>query len=278
MSKLRPIRTMRELIPGELPSLDLGQTPILRWAPPESLLVDDAYQRDLGDRSRRLIRKLVTNFAWRKMKPPIVVEVEGGLHCVDGQHTAIAAATLKIPEIPVFIIGAATLIERAEAFVAHNKDRIVMTPMDVYRARLAAGDPDALDVRNVCERAGVTLKLINPQSKVMIGDCASVSKISALVKRQGPQKARMVLEALVAGGRAPIGSAEIEAVEAAMVLVRPATTIAEMAGAIRAVSDHGVVEAKMEAALDGKPHKHMLFQAYMKVLEKQTGVVRALAS
>jgi hypothetical protein len=88
----------------------------------------------------------------------------------------------------------------------------------------------------------------------------------------------MVLEALVKGGRAPIGASEIDATEAAMLLVRPATTVDEMAATIRAVSDHGVMEAKMDAAHQGKPHKHALFNRYIAILEKQTGVVRAIAS
>lgn len=276
--KLRRINSMRELIDGDMPSPELGQTPELRWVSPGSLMVDEAYQRDLTKRSRSLIRKLIENFAWRKMKPPIVVDTDSGLHCVDGQHTAIAAATLRLPEIPVFVVGAATLRDRADSFVAHNRDRIIMTPMDVYRAKVASGDPDAMDVHNVCRRAGVDLKIISPNGKTMIGDTMSVGTIQRLVKRQGVIKSRMVLEALVQGGRAPIGAAEIDAVEAAMLLVRPATTVLEMASTIRVVSDRGVIEAKMTAASEGKPHKHILFNSYMEVLEKQTGVIRALAS
>jgi hypothetical protein len=180
--KLRRIHAMTDLIEGPLGPLDLGQSPELRWVPPASLMVDGAYQRDLSTRSKRLIKNLVNNFAWRKMKPPIVVDTPSGLHCVDGQHTAIAAATRKIPEIPVFVVGAATLSERADSFVAHNRDRIVMTPMDIYRAKVASGDPDALDVVRVCERAGVELKLINPLARVNIGESASVGTIQRLVK------------------------------------------------------------------------------------------------
>lgn len=276
--KLRRITSMRELIDGDIPSPDLGQTPELRWVSPSSLMVDEAYQRDLTKRSKSLIRKLTEQFAWRKMKPPIVVDTESGLHCVDGQHTAIAAATLRLPQIPVFVVGAATMQDRADSFVAHNRDRIIMTPMDVYRAKVASGDPDALDVHNVCRRAGVDLKILSPNSKTMIGDTMAVGTLQRLVKRQGVIKSRMVLEALVQGGRAPIGAAEIDAVEAAMLLVRPATTVSEMASTIRAISDRGVIEAKMTAASDGKPHKHVLFNAYMEILERQTGVIRALAS
>lgn len=278
MSTLRSIRPMRELLVDKEPESDLGQKPELRWIAPTDILVDASYQRDLTDRSRHLIRRAALEFAWRKMKPPICVDTEDGLHCVDGQHTAIAAATRGLEAIPVFVVGGTTVQERADSFVAHNRNRIVMTSMDVFRAKCAAMDPDALDVANVCRRAGVNLKIGNQQARVDIGDCAAIGKISGLVKRQGVQKARMVLEALVQGGRAPIGAAEIDATEAAMLLVRPQTTTEEMTRVIRALSDHGVIEAKAIAASDGKPHKHVLFEKYIELLEKQTGVHRVAAA
>ena len=274
---LRPIRAMRELVPEAMPDLDLGPSPELRWVDPASLLVDESYQRDLTDRSRRLIKNIVHEFAWRKWKPPIVVDTGDGLHCIDGQHGAIGAVTRGVPLVPVFIVTAGTLQLRADSFVAHNKDRVVMTSFDIFRARLAAGDEEALDVRNVCNRAGVTLKIINPQMPTKIGDCASVGTISGLVKRQGVQKARSILEALVKGGRAPIGAAEIAAVEAVMVMVRPQTSVDEMARVIEALSDHGVMQARMRATNESKPHKHVLFADYMNLLEKQTGVHRVAA-
>jgi hypothetical protein len=269
---------MRELIPGAIPILELGQKPELRWVNPTALFVDGTYQRSLAKRSKALIKKLVLNFAWRKMKPPIVVETEGTLHCVDGQHTAIAAATLGLSEIPVFVVQAETLHDRADSFVAHNRDRLTMTPMDIFKGKIAANDPDALDVVNVCHRAGVEIKIINTQVKVSIGQTMAVSTIQGLVKRQGVIKARMILEALVAGHRAPISAAEIDAVEAVIVMVRPKTTQEEMAQVIEAVGDAGVIKAKVQAATEGRPHKHMLFAQYMNILEKQTGVPRAIAS
>jgi hypothetical protein len=269
---------MHELLAADREPIQLGQRPELRWVAPQELLVDETYQRDLTKRSRSLIGKMVAEFAWRKMKPPIVVDTGDGLHCIDGQHTAIAAATLGLEAIPIFVVGAASMLERADSFVSHNKNRIVMTPMDIWRAKCAAGDPDALDVVNACRRAGVNLKLINTNMRVDIGDSAAVSTISRLIKRQGPQKGRSVLEALVKGGRAPISAAEIDATEAAMLLVRPATTVDEMASVIKALSDHGVVEARVSAAAEGKPQKHALFESYMRLLERQTGVARVVAA
>jgi hypothetical protein len=273
----RRIKPMRELLPRGFQMPDLGRRPELRWVDPTSLLVDESYQRDLTKRSIGLIKRLLQRFAWRKMKPPIVVDVAGELHCIDGQHTAIAAATIGILEIPVFMVDADSLEERADAFVAHNKDRVVMSPFDVYRGALGAGNADALDCASVCRRAGVTIKIMNVNSRVDIGDTACVGTVQRLVKRQGVMKSRMVLEALVKGARAPISAPEIDATEAAMLLVRPATTIEEMAAAIRAVGDHGLVAAKMAAFSEEKPVKHALFEAYMAFLEKQTGVTRAIA-
>ena len=41
----------------------------------------------------------------------------------DGQHTAIGAATRGIDKIPVLVVEAADLTDRASAFVGHNPDR-----------------------------------------------------------------------------------------------------------------------------------------------------------
>lgn len=255
----------------DLPPRDLGRAPEMRWVAPTSLLVDESYQRDhMGRRSIRLIADLVSGFAWRKMKPPIVVVVGADLHCVDGQHTAVAAATLGIKKIPVFVVDAPTVQDRADAFVAHNRDRIVMGIFDLYRARLAGGDPDALDADKVCQRAGVRLRNIQPGSKVMIGDTTCVGTIIRLVKRRGAVKARQVLEALVKGERGGFGPGEIDGVEAVMCMVRPQTTVEEMAAAVKALGQHGVLTARMQSTAEKRPQKHILRDVYLDLLRKQT--------
>lgn len=67
--------------------------PELRLVAPSALSVDDRYQRCLSERSIRLIRKIVAEWDWRAFKPPVVVEVDGRLDVIDGQHTAIGAVT-----------------------------------------------------------------------------------------------------------------------------------------------------------------------------------------
>lgn len=250
---------------------DLGQKPELRWVAPTSLLVDEGYQRDLGKRSYSLIRDMMQNFAWRKMKPPIVVEVGSGLHCVDGQHTAIAAASIGVPLIPVFVVGGASLGERADSFVAHNRDRIVMSPLDVYRAMIAAGDPVAVETAAVCKAAGVRIRQTNQYGKIMPGDTNSVGTIRRLVGRRGAVKSRAILEAFVIAGRGPIGPAEMDAAEALMMVSRPDTTTEQLARVIRVIGDRGVIESKMIAASERKPQKHILLAKYLTILDRQSG-------
>jgi hypothetical protein len=113
----------------------------------------------------------------------------------------------------VFVVRPKRLDERARAFVGHNTDRIVVSPFDIYRALLASGDPDAVDVDNVCRRAGVRIRVISPSSAIAEGDTAAIGLVRSLVKRRGVIPARKVLQCLVKAKRAPITGAEILAAE-----------------------------------------------------------------
>lgn len=212
MASLRPIRPMN--FPDLTPAVVKGEQPVLKWVKPTLLLVDGTYQRDLSERSIRLIRKMIEQFAWHRMKPPIVVEVApGAFHIIDGQHTAIVAATLNIPEVPIFVVEAQNLDERARAFVGHNSDRIVVSPFDIYKALLASGDADAQEVNEVCRRAHVRIRNISPSSAIAEGDTACVGIVRRIVKRRGPAYSREILSCLVKAKRAPITAAEILACE-----------------------------------------------------------------
>lgn len=199
-------------VPGITPATVTGGEPIFEWIDPCKLLVDETYQRNLSERSVTLIRKIVGHWSWAKFKPPIVVQTDEGLEVVDGQHTAIAAATVPgIKKIPVMIVEAATLQERAGAFLGHNADRIAVTPLQMHHAAVLAGDETALTIHQVCERARVSIPKSLPATKP--GQCVSVSTIKALVNRRGAMGARKVLEVSALAKSAPVSAAEIRAVE-----------------------------------------------------------------
>ena len=179
------------------------------------LHVDDAYQRNLSARSIILIRRIVSGWDWTKFKPPVVTDVEGKLHVIDGQHTAIAAATHGgLDKIPVMLVVTRDSAARADAFVGHNRDRLNVTPQQVFHAQVVAGDEDAQTIAQVCVRAGVSvLRIPPPQGRFKIGETQAIETIRALVNRRGAMKARIVLQALVAAKAAPIGAAWIKAAD-----------------------------------------------------------------
>lgn len=209
-------RTVRALDFPDLPRAEVPSwLPEVRLADPASLVVDEAYQRGLSDRSIRLIRKIVSEWSWLAFKPPIVVEVDGRLHVIDGQHTAIGAVTHGgIPLIPILVVRADGLAMRASAFVRHNRDRIQVTPTQLHAALVAAGDEDALTMAQVCERAGVRLlKNPPPFARFKPGDSMAVTTIQAVINRRHAKGAREVLEVCVKGGAAPVSAVLMRAVE-----------------------------------------------------------------
>jgi hypothetical protein len=79
--------------------------------------VQPEYQRDLTKRSITLIRDIAETFSWLHIKPPVCARDGNGNLCViDGQHTAIAAASRGLKKIPVMIVEALDPALRAGAF------------------------------------------------------------------------------------------------------------------------------------------------------------------
>jgi hypothetical protein len=83
--------------------------PICELVDPTDLFVDPAYQRDVSERGLSQIRRMIESFDWAKFKPPICAyaETDGRtvLKVLDGQHTAIAAASNPfVSQIPVVIV------------------------------------------------------------------------------------------------------------------------------------------------------------------------------
>lgn len=202
-------------MPDIVPAVIEGRPPELRLAPPAALYVDERYQRNLSERSVKLIRKIVAGWRWTAFKPPIVVEIDGRFEVIDGQHTAIAAVSHGgVAELPILVVDAAALESKASAFVRHNRDRIQVTPAQLHVAMVAAGDEDAMTIDQVCARAGVRiLRMPPPMGRYEVGDTMAISTIRSLVSRRHAKGAREVLDVCVKVGGAPVSAAAIKAVE-----------------------------------------------------------------
>lgn len=257
---LRPVAPIcaKELTPRAPPTPD----PMVEWMAPADLLIEGAYQRDLSEKSIRLIKTIVENWDWRRFKPPVVAWTERGFEIIDGQHTAIAAATHpNIDRIPVLVVEAAQVQDRAAAFIGHNRDRLTVSPMQLHHAAVTAGDPDAITINQVCERAGVRLVAsAHGGFRWKAGDTIAIGILGGLIGRRGAKTARLILEPLVAAGCAPITAHEIKAAE--MLFTDPDYRDQleplpegglELTNAIKALGDRATREARVFAAAQCVP-------------------------
>lgn len=212
-SKLRPVKPLKitDLLPASLG--DDTDRPALEWVDPSSLYIEERYQRGISERSVTLIRRIYKDFDWARFKPPVCAYGQGDkLMVLDGQHTAIAAASHpKLTKIPVMIVSAATVKARAEAFMGHNRDRLAITLPQLFYSSLAAEEPVALALKKALDEVGCTVVKFNPPV-YSIGQTRAVGALLTLTERKGTAGAERVLKILFNAKRAPIGAVEVSAV------------------------------------------------------------------
>lgn len=264
---------LRKIAPMKIPGIEPGGAdmpePKFERADPATLLVDETYQRNLSERSVSLIRKMVSHWDWRSFQPPLVVRTKVGLHVVDGQHTAIAAVTHpKIKNIPILVIDAPEVKDRARAFIGRNRDRITVTTNQLHYAAVAAGDDSAVTVHQVCERAGIRI-LKNPpgMGSFKIGETLAVSSVTALVNRRGAMRARQILEVCAQAKLAPVSAAIIKSVEALMCDREYSEHV--IAADLTTIIREGASDAEGEARVFSAAHGVPLWKALAAILFKR---------
>lgn len=184
----------------------LSSPPSFRLVCPTELNVEPAYQRDLSGKSLTLIRKIVVGWDWAKFKVPICAETDDGLFIIDGQHTAIAAASHpEIKKIPIMIVSAAAIERRAEAFVAHNRDRVVMSPFQILHAEAAAGGKEAKAIIKIAACVGASIpRAAPPKGAAKSGDVISINELRKIFTTDGSGILERILRIAVTAGMAPL--------------------------------------------------------------------------
>ncbi|OWV87346.1 hypothetical protein ATY75_03280 [Rhizobium sp. N122] len=214
---------LRKIDPVNITGLDIDTPengePICERVNPAALYVDPAYQRQIGARGLRQIRKIVEAWDWNKFKPPICAYAEHDgvtvLKVLDGQHTAIAAASHpEIDFIPIMIVEASATSQQAAAFVGQNTERLQVTALQLHQSALVAHDLDAMTIDMICQQAGVTI-LRHPGAggATKPGQTVAINAIAALINKRGNVQSRAILEVLAQAGFAPILKDQIKAVE-----------------------------------------------------------------
>jgi len=134
-----------------------GPAPMLQWVAVADLVVDETYQRPIRGAGRKNIAAIAEAFCWSRFAPILVSPVAGGRYAViDGQHRATAAALRGIASLPAMVIIAGAM-EQAAAFRAVNGQTTRIHALEVHRAAVAAGDPEASEITGICSEAGVTI-------------------------------------------------------------------------------------------------------------------------
>lgn len=204
---VRPVEAidLLDLTPGEVSKIP--PQPIT--VKPEDLWIDGSYQRDLGRASISLILNIVRNWDWRKFKPPVVTKDGKDRYVViDGQHTAIAAASHPgIDRIPAMFVPMEDVRDQAAAFVSHNVNRINVIAMDKFQARVVAGDENAIIIRDICARHNIVLVRATPAFSAQglePNQTTSIATLEKLLKKYGQARFNQIIETASKCSFAPI--------------------------------------------------------------------------
>lgn len=203
VTALAPIAAMDFVREAKL-ATDFGAKPQLRWIAIADLRVDRSYQRDVLKAGLATIKRIVENFRWSRFGQLVVASRAGGVFAiVDGQHRAVSCAILGIDQVPCIVIDVA-LEEEAEAFAAINGNVTRPSALQIYNARLVAGDRKARKLRTLFEEAGVSV----PRCAVICDKPGMSTAIGALefaLERYGADVLVRALKIVVGAGDAGVG-------------------------------------------------------------------------
>ncbi len=180
----KPLESKR--FPSPAHAFAPGPAPILQWIKIDQLVVDTEYQREIGRRGATNVIQIAEHFDWSKFAPVIVAPVEGGRFAiVDGQHRTTAAKLRAIEEVPCQVVQA-DRAKQAAAYAAVNGNVTKTTAQQLYHARVAASDPEALEISKICSSADVEILRRNvTQSEMKVGQTQAIGALVRCAKFYG---------------------------------------------------------------------------------------------
>ena len=211
--------SFRQRLAGKaLSDIDGSEKPKLFWIAIASLRVDPRYQRRIvGRASEKSVVTIATEFSWSKFAPVVVAETEedeGIYAIIDGQHRTTAAAIRGIRDVPCLIMRA-DLAEQANAFAAINGSVTAISTMQLHAARVAAGEAEAVALRDACAEAGVTICRYPVKAADMkIGETLAAARLSRQLARYGSKTFVAALSCITRTGDGNIGMVRAPLVEA----------------------------------------------------------------
>lgn len=236
---------------GELPPLDAGQKPSLRWLRIADLVIDSDYQRVIGRTGSKNIVRIAREFQWARFSPVIVAPVpRNRFAIIDGQHRTTAAALRGLMEVPCQVMEADEA-RQAAAFAAINANVTEMSPMQIHAAQVAARDPDALRLKKICAAGGVTIcRYPVPASKMVKGQTLAVSQLRKALERYGERPLRLSLTAITSTRDGNVGMVRGQLVMALCAALEPCGAWMAHPGLLGAFQKFDFKAAWIKAAKD----------------------------
>ena len=111
-----------------------------------------------------------TKYNSAKWEVPKLLYWNGILLCIDGMHRIYGAFKAKINGVVCEIIEC-TLNEAINLFLDQTYDRRKMSPVDYYRAAIANGDTNYIQLKEICNRYNVAVKGDPIENQVGIFTC-----------------------------------------------------------------------------------------------------------
>jgi hypothetical protein len=171
-----------------------GNPPSIEWRALTELAIDEAYQRDAN---RRAVLAIAKAWDWR-LCAPLTVARRGdpaSFFVIDGQHR-LEAARLRgdIAHLPCLVSAFESVAEEAGMFVEINTRRQKVSPLETFRAELAAGDAKAQQVARIVANAGLHIARHSNPNSWKPGHISAIQGIKGAMFRHGETVAAAALQ------------------------------------------------------------------------------------
>jgi len=132
-----------------------GDTVEITWVYIRDLVSDSTYQRDLEPTK---VYRIATNFDPDSFGTLVISKrTDGTLAIIDGGHRVAAMYDIgwEDQKVPAVIHTGLSVRDEARVFTTLNSNRTKPKPVDIHRASVAAGNPDAVAIQSVLDKHNV---------------------------------------------------------------------------------------------------------------------------
>lgn len=186
---------LREIVRRK-PAEDKLESYTMEHLPLNSLEIDRSYQREL-DHVR--VEQMAKDYSPSLLLPFAVnIRRDGSRFTVDGQHRTAMLAKLGKGDgrVACAVYRGLTVEEEAWLFDELNKRQKKLTPLQQFRGAVAAGDPEALAIKEAVESAGFAIR--PEQRDLSRSNVPGVAALKRVRRQYGEDRVAQVMHLLAA--------------------------------------------------------------------------------